>query len=116
MTQKTWAAIDVNNRNSLTAVSNSDSTQIVRLTADPVTGALLVTSSGGGGFTELPATGAVNGVNAAFTFTQLPTYIVSDGAVYKQTDNNAGVNWSWNAGTLTATMTIPPSTSIFGWV
>jgi hypothetical protein len=59
---------------------------------------------------KLTATGTVNGSNAAFTFTQEPSVIVSDGAIYPQ-----GVGWSWNATTLTATMTIPPSSFIFGW-
>ncbi len=60
-------------------------------------------------FTPLTATGTVDGSNSAFTFTQKPTYIVSDSAWYRE---NKG--WTWNSGTLTATMTIPPSTDIFG--
>ena len=101
----------------LAAVSSADGKTIVLPWADPSTHRLLVSSSsGGGGFTELPATGAVNGTNAAFTFTQEPTYIVSDGVWYKLLDNNSNVNWSWNAGTLTATMTIPPSSAIWGFV
>lgn len=43
-----WAAYDGNDKWSLTAVSSADDTTIVRLTADPVTGALLVSSSSGG--------------------------------------------------------------------
>ncbi len=68
-----------------------------------------VINSSGGGFTTLAATGTVNGTNTAFTFTQKPTYIVSDHAWYQE---NKG--WTWNAGTLTATMTIPPVDDIFG--
>lgn len=68
-------------------------------------------SGGGGGFTRLPAIGAVNGVNTQFVFTQKPTYIVSDGAWYVE---NTG--WTWNSGTYTATMTIPPNDIIFGFV
>lgn len=64
-------------------------------------------SSSGGGFTELPATGTVDGNNTSFTFTQKPTYIVSDHAWYKE---NKG--WTW-AGS-TATMTIPPNDDIYG--
>lgn len=48
MSQPTWSATDVNSKTSLTAVSNVDSTVIVRLTADPATGALLVSSSNSG--------------------------------------------------------------------
>lgn len=111
-----WQAIDVNSRGSLTAVSTADGKTIVRLTADPITGALLVSIAGGGGFTELDPTGTVNGLNAQFVFIQKPTYIVSDGATYKPLDSNGNVNWSWNAGTDTVTMTIPPSSAIWGWV
>src|SRR3990167_5084544 len=39
--------------------------------------------SGGGNVTELAATGAVDGTNVAFTFSQKPDYILSDGAKYK---------------------------------
>lgn len=63
------------------------------------------------GFTKLPATGAVNGVNTQFVFSQKPTYIVSDHAWY--TEN---IGWTWNVGLLTATMTIPPSEEIYGFV
>ena len=72
-------------------------------------GIVTVTGSAGGGLTELTATGTINGVNADFTFTEQPDYIFSDGVKYKV---NAG--WSWNGGTLTATMSIPPSFSIWG--
>ncbi len=71
---------------------------------------------GGGGFTQLTATGTVNGTNLSFTFTQKPTYIVSDGIELTQLDNNGGTQWSWNAGTLTATMVVPPINSIFGFL
>lgn len=70
------------------------------------------TVSGGGGFTELVATGTVDGINAVFTFTQVPSYIVSDGAWYKKLDNNSNVQWSSSG--MTITMTIPPQTAIFG--
>lgn len=95
----------------LIAVSNVDGQTPVLLWADPTTHRLLVDSTGGGGITELTATGTVNGVNAVFTFTQTPSYIVSDGAWYKKLDNNGNVQWS---GTTTVTMTIPPTSAIFG--
>lgn len=62
-----------------------------------------------GGVVELTATGTINGSNTDFTFTEKPTYVVSDGAKYKE---NAG--WTWNAGTLLVTMTVPPQFSIWG--
>jgi len=65
---------------------------------------------------ELAATGTVNGINAAFTFTQKPSYIVSDHAVYKTTNKGGGTNWTWNGGTLTATLTVPPTEDIYGIV
>lgn len=58
----------------------------------------------------LSATGSVNSLNAAFTFTQKPSYVVSDGAWYRV--NNG---WTWNAGTLTATMSIPPQSDIWAF-
>lgn len=71
-------------------------------------------SGGGGGFTELQATGTVNGSNLTFTFTQVPTYIVSDGVWFKPRGNDALLTVFWtNVGT-TITMVNPPSYSIFG--
>ncbi|MFA6459610.1 MAG: hypothetical protein WCV79_04445 [Candidatus Paceibacterota bacterium] len=62
-----------------------------------------------GGFTELPATGTVDGSNTVFTFTEKPTYIVLDHAVYKE-----NMGWTWSVGTLTATMSLPPTDDIYG--
>lgn len=93
--------------------SSTDNATIINAAFDPVTRRLLVSDTVV--LVELVATGTVNGVNANFTFISLPTYIVSDGVWYKQTDNNGNVQWSWNAGTLTATMTVPPSFSIYGF-
>jgi len=67
------------------------------------------TGTGGTGFTKLDATGTVDGSNASFTFTQKPTYIISDGAWY--VENNG---WTWSGST--ATMSVPPQTGIFGFV
>lgn len=95
----------------LGAVSSVDGVTVVALWADPVTHRLLVDSSGsGGGFTLLPATGAINGVNQSFTFTEEPTYIVSDGLWYRE-----NIGWTWNAGILTATMVVPPTADIWGF-
>lgn len=77
-----------------------------------------IVAATGGGFTKLTATGTIDGSNKAFVFTQKPTYIVSDHAWYQTV--NAGptasptTNWTWNAGTSTATMAVPPLEDIFG--
>lgn len=70
-------------------------------------------AGGASGFTKLTATGTVDGNNRVFTFSQTPTYIVSDGVWYEALDSNGGTNWS---GTTTVTMTIPPTTAIWGFV
>lgn len=70
-------------------------------------------SSGGTGFTELPATGTIDGStnfvnpNLTFTFTQKPTYIVQDGVWKKENDG-----WTWSVST--ATMSVPTQTAIYG--
>jgi hypothetical protein len=75
----------------------------------------VVSASGGGGLTELPATGTVNGSNKSYTFTRLPSYIVVDGAWYKQTTKSGETVWTWNSGTSTATFnTLAPQSDIFG--
>lgn len=103
---------DNNSVTTLLAVSLADGTTPVVLWADPVSHRLLTS----GVLATLAATGAVNGVNAAFTFTSLPSYIVSDHAWYAQTNSNGSTNWTWVGGTLTATLTIPPTEDIFGIV
>lgn len=70
---------------------------------------ILIDGSGGAGFTKLTATGSVDGSNTAFTFTQKPLYIISDGAWYQE---NKG--WTWSDPT--ATMSVPPQTDIYGFV
>lgn len=107
---------DVNSVAVSGGVSDLDGVTILPLLIDHITGRLKASAviSGGGGFTELVATGSVNGINPSFTFTQQPTYIISDGAIYKKLDNNGAVQWSYSGST--ATMTIPPTTSIFGWI
>lgn len=64
------------------------------------------------GFTELTATGTVNGSNTVFVFIQEPRYIVADGVWLKKTAKNGTVLWTWSAGN--ATMTNPPGQDIFG--
>jgi hypothetical protein len=107
------AYIDANSKPTLIAASNADGFTPIRLWADPVTHRLLVDLPNAG-VVNLPATGSVNGVNTVFTFTKLPSYIVSDHAWYAQTNSSGTTNWTWVGGTLTATMTIPPTEDIFG--
>lgn len=69
-----------------------------------------ITVSNNGLSNILAATGVVDGDNVSFTFTQRPSYIVSDHATYRE-----NVGWTWNSGTLTATMAVPPVDDIFGF-
>ena len=64
-------------------------------------------SGGGGGINELTATGLVDGINMIFRFSDEPRYIVADNMWYKK-----GAGWTWSYPN--ATMTNPPSVSIFG--
>lgn len=109
------AAIDVNSKPSLTAVSSSDSTQIVRLWADPSTHRLLVTGAGTGPGTvnlELP-TGTVDGSNATFTVTNAPRWLSIDGSnKFDATYNPSNPGWSYSAGTITILDGSPPTQSI----
>jgi hypothetical protein len=70
----------------------------------------------GGGFTVLTATGTRDGGNTVFTFSTAtqPSFIVSDGAWYPPTDDNGGTIWTWDSGSMEATMVIPPNTFLFG--
>lgn len=95
--------------------SSVDNATIINSAYDPSTRRLLVDLAGNG-VTILTATGTVNGNNTSFTFTSLPTIIVSDGASYQQTNSLGQTVWSWNAGTKTATLTLPPQSDIFGEV
>lgn len=89
-----------------------DSNQFIKMIrVDPVTGRVLISNSGAAGFTELPATGTVDGANTVFTFSQTPSYIVSDHAWYKSTNKIGTTNWT---GTTTVTMVIPPQEDIYG--
>lgn len=59
----------------------------------------------GGSFSILTATGTVDDSNTAFTFISKPSIIIVNGASYQE---NHG--WSWNSGTLTATLDNPVGT------
>jgi hypothetical protein len=115
VTSNPWANKDQNSVASLIAVSSTDGVTIVRLWADPITHRLLVDNAGSGGHysdSVLTATGIVNGLNSVFSFTSAPNYIVSDGATYPPLDNNGNVQWSIVEDTVT--MTIPPSSILYG--
>lgn len=81
----------------------------VTLTHNPANGRndITITADGGSGasLSVLTATGTKDDSNTAFTFASKPVLIVVNGASYRE---NAG--WTWNAGTLTATLTNPVGT------
>lgn len=60
-------------------------------------------SASGGSFAILTATGTIDDSNLDFTFISKPAIIVVNGASYIE-----NVGWTWNSGTLTATLLTPP--------
>lgn len=70
MSIPTFAATDVNDRPSLTAVSSVDDVTIVRLVADPATGALLVSAASNG--TQI-LNEVVSGSGTSWTLANTPT-------------------------------------------
>lgn len=62
-------------------------------------------TGGGGGYTLLDATGDIDDVNTDYTFISKPIFIIQNSVWYRE---NKG--WTWNAGTLTATMSVPTQT------
>ena len=107
---------DENTIRVLGGITDNAAQEIRVLRVDPVTGRLLVSATGGGGgFTVLQPTETPDGSRKVFTFaaaTGQPTFIVSDNATMQATTKSGTVNWTWNAGTLQATMTIPPQDDI----
>lgn len=74
-------------------------------------GTTTINASGGGGFIILNTASTVDGSNQTFVFstaTAQPTFIVSDGVYFTALDNNGNTQWSWNSGTKTVTLTVPP--------
>lgn len=67
-----WEAIDVNSRGSLTAVSSVDGKTIIRLVADPITGRLLVDSTGGGGGNTFVYNEVLTGSGTSWSFATAP--------------------------------------------
>lgn len=108
MVQPTFAATDVNDKNSLTAVSNTDSTVIVRLTADPLTGALLVTGGGGGGGgtgTWYAVTGTIDGSNVTFTIAVAVTSDFLLCLARQPQMQGVSLDYTYSAGASTTTIT-----------
>lgn len=94
------APIDENSTKGLIAASSVDGKSPIKVYANPTTHRLLVDASGSSAPVGiLVATGTVDDSNTAFTFVSLPQIIVVNGNSYRQ---NHG--WSWNSGTLTATL------------
>lgn len=96
---------DINLIGSITAADNR------------TTGQVDITFSGSGGsYSILTAAGTIDDSNTAFVFTKLPTELVINGASYIQT--GGAITWTWNAGTLTATLSSSVGTggSIYGRV
>lgn len=77
------------------------------------------TSTGGSGFTELPATETPDGSRTQFTFATAsaqPSFLVVDNVWMKAVTASGTVNWTWNGGTKVATLSVPSSDDIFGVV
>lgn len=76
-------------------------------------------AGGGGGFTTLAATETPNGSITVFTFADAaaqPSYLVVDNVWMQATSKAGTVNWTWNAVTLKATLTIAANDDIFAVV
>lgn len=106
-----WAAYDVNDKWSLTAVSSADDKTIVRLTADPLTGALLV--SGGGSSNVFVYNEVVAGSGTSWTLASAPVTglqaiyangqkILPLGVDYTISGANITTVLSWSAGSISA--------------
>lgn len=88
-------------------IGGTNLTAGTNITISP-SGVISSTGGSGTGFTLLTPTGTVDGSNANFVFTSKPTYIISDGAWYRE-------NKGWTYSGSTATMAVPPSTDIWGF-
>lgn len=79
----------------------------------------IAASGGGGGFSTLTPTETPNGNRRVFTFaaaTAQPSYIIVDNVWMQATSKAGTVNWTWNAGALQATLTIPATDDILAVV
>lgn len=107
-----WQAIDANERGSLTAVSTADDRTIVRLVADPITGALVVTTTGPVG-NNFVYNEVVAGSGTSWTLANTPVSntqaiyangqrLIPGGVDYSITGAAITTVLSWTAGTVLA--------------
>lgn len=104
-TVKTKVARDINFTGA-TVTQNSDGSTTVAVT-------------GGSGFTTLDATETPDGNRKVFTFAAAsaqPTFIIVDNVWLRATTASGVVNWTWNGGTLKATLTTPANEEVLGIV
>lgn len=102
---------DQNNVPVLGGITDDANQEIRMLRVNPNTNRVLISATLATGLTILPATGTVDDSNTAFTFTQKPSIIVMNGLSYRDESTVGGVTaWTWNAGTLTATLFSPVGT------
>lgn len=109
-----WAPNDVNDKFGLIAVSSVDDKTIVRLVADPITGALLVSGGGSSGTQVLNE--IVAGSGTSWTLANTPNSagvalyangqrLTPGGVDYTLTGANITTVLSWAAGTVLADYT-----------
>lgn len=78
-----------------------------------------ITGGGGTGISVLNSTETPNGILTVFTFAGAaaqPSFLVSDNVWMRATTKGGTIQWTWNAGAKTATLTIPPVDEIFAIV
>lgn len=111
MSVPSFAATDGNDKPSLTAVSSVDDVTIVRLVADPATGALLVSLTGSGGTgTWYTVSGTIDGANVTFTIPVSPTSDIV--LVLARQVQAKTIDYSLSGSTIT--MTYAPDASLSG--
>lgn len=67
----------------------------------------------------IQASELVNGVTSTFTFASAaaqPSFVVVDGGMERAMSSAGTVNWTWNSGTLQATLTVKPNDDVFALV
>lgn len=114
-----WAEIDTSSRQSLTATSSADGVSIVRVAADPATGALLITGTTGGTGTYYTVSGTIDGSNTTFT---IPVAVGSDFVLslarQLQIQDIGATQWDYSysvgASTTTITYHTAPDESLSG--
>ena len=64
-----------------------------------------------GTFGVITTESSIDGNNLDFVFESKPTVLVVDGATYRETKG-----WTWNAETLTATISVPAQYDVYGLI